>query len=230
MSIMCEARSFDVMRRKLRADVTINFRFPDDQKKYRKFGIMQDEHVMKDRSMPMYCAGSAQPKVDLMISPTVVRCGNSEGVGYDQEHCLIPMDVLCDISIPAQQEPVCLPDKLMGRGQSRQQDPTHDSTGEVDAEEAAAADDQYTMDEPEPTRSTMGGSNSSTGACKVNLNTFPTTADEGHGSNGTLPGRATRSSKRISKTRTARPRDDEGQDELAGDANYQPDSDASTST
>lgn len=227
MIILHEARSFDTMRRKLRANVRVHFRWCGNHSEPRKFQIAKDDKYMKDLSIPIYCAGNDQPMVDLIISPSVVRCGNSEGVDYDREHCLIPMDVLCDISIPAQQHQIYHPE-VMGQRESRSRSPTL----EIDSKAGgnAAAHNQHTMDQSESAKSTMEGNPSAKG-CKDNINILTTTEDEDHGSASAPPARPIRSSKRtcVLKAHGARTQVDEEQDELAGGANEDSDSSAPAS-
>lgn len=65
---------------------------------------------MRDRS-PLPSAGMANQDstIDLVISPAVVRVGNSDGIDYNLLTCLVKMDVLYDVSLLAQQQPTIQP-------------------------------------------------------------------------------------------------------------------------
>lgn len=103
-AILNEARTFDVTRRKLKSEIRIScFVFDAEHKSVRYCKSPISTH-MHDRSpLKTRAADNKESMVDLIISPSITRLGNSDGVGYDRETCLVKMEVLCNVSTDIQQ-------------------------------------------------------------------------------------------------------------------------------
>lgn len=106
LAIFHDARSFDIARRKLKADIKIVDAVNDKNDKFVAHGAPIQSRYMRDRS-PGALTRQVQniSDVKLIISPAVVRYGNSSGTGYDVGKCLVKMDVLCDIRLIPEHQP-----------------------------------------------------------------------------------------------------------------------------
>lgn len=98
-SIVDSARTFDIMRRKVKSKVEVCFGGCDVAGVARKYNMPVDDSVMRIRipKLDADLAGSNTdrvPIVKLVVSPAIVRWGNSNGVDYDRKACLVKMDVL----------------------------------------------------------------------------------------------------------------------------------------
>lgn len=102
--ILNDARTFDIMRRKLQSEIQIcHFSFDADDNMVRQ-STSPIRAFMRDRSWSGTGAVvNKEAIVDLIISPTIIRVGNSDGVRYDQQKCLVKMDVLSHVSTDFQQ-------------------------------------------------------------------------------------------------------------------------------
>lgn len=97
--IVDTARAFDIMRRKVRSKIEICFGACDESGNTQRFNVPVDGSLMRMRT-PKLQADPAEsnpdqgPTVKLVVSPAIVRWGNSNGVDYDRKTCLVKMDVL----------------------------------------------------------------------------------------------------------------------------------------
>lgn len=98
-AILNEARAFEVKRRKIKSKVEVCFGHCDDTGKVQRYDMPVDDSLMRAReprlplNNPTTMMGPS-PIVKLVVSPAIVRWGNSNGVDYDRKTCLVKMDVL----------------------------------------------------------------------------------------------------------------------------------------
>lgn len=104
-SIVTDARAFDIERRKLRANIIILFGLEQNDGSLITSGFSLDDNIMKNITPRV---GGRQPQaaipgpvVMLCVSPTLIRCGNSQGSNYDTQEIIAKMHVLCDRAGPA---------------------------------------------------------------------------------------------------------------------------------
>lgn len=97
--IFHRARAFEIMRRKVKSKVEICFGACDDAGIAQRYNMSVDNSLMRIRN-PRVIADLEDskpgpgPTVKLVVSPAIVRWGNSNGVDYDLKTCLVKMDVL----------------------------------------------------------------------------------------------------------------------------------------
>lgn len=106
VSIFHDARSFDIVRRKLKAEIRLISHSPGAEEELVTHSGCFFSSYMRDRSPGASAEAPRQGSIfDLIISPAIIRTGNSDGVDYSREICLVKMDVLCDVStLSASQE------------------------------------------------------------------------------------------------------------------------------
>lgn len=93
------ARAFEIMRRKVKSKIEVCFGSCDNAGITQKYNMPVEDSLMRMRN-PRVEADLAEsklgqdPTVMLVVSPAIVRWGNSNGVDYDHKTCLVKMDVL----------------------------------------------------------------------------------------------------------------------------------------
>lgn len=93
MDIVKEACSLDIERRLLKACVRPSFsRLVNGQRVC--FGMTFDDNTMCHRTSSS--SNTESLKVDLIISPALLKSGNNDGTDYHQKMALKKMDVICD--------------------------------------------------------------------------------------------------------------------------------------
>lgn len=101
LAIFMDARRFDIMRRKLRADISVQFGLPPQRGTAVMSGFNLDSGFMKDVSPYVTSQSSNQTMiVKLCVSPALLRVGNSDGSGYKRRAVLGKMCVICNIDKP----------------------------------------------------------------------------------------------------------------------------------
>lgn len=105
-AILNDAREFDIMRRKLKAEINIISKVVNDDNNFTSYDGDFVSTYMRNRSPLLSTQESSQnPNVDLVISPAIIRIGNSDGVDYDKNYCLVKMDVLCNAPVSFGEQP-----------------------------------------------------------------------------------------------------------------------------
>lgn len=95
LDILTDSRDFEIMRRKLKADVRVVFGGCDHK------GVVARNNIPVDDSLMHRCSPAVKdavdicvPTVEMIVCPGVMRWGNSSGTDYDRKTCLVKMDVL----------------------------------------------------------------------------------------------------------------------------------------
>lgn len=104
-AILTDARTFDIDRRKLRADIAIQFSLVGDDQHRAMGGYELDVNFMKDVTPRI----GSQPAiknavVELCVSPALIRTSDGQGSSYDQQVVLAKMYVLCVKTEPPRDE------------------------------------------------------------------------------------------------------------------------------
>lgn len=99
VAILNDARAFEIKRRKLKSKVLVCSADCDDAGAVLKHDMPVNDSLMRRRG-PRLPIGTADaiangvPTVKLVVSPAIVRWGNSNGVDYGRKTCLVKMNVL----------------------------------------------------------------------------------------------------------------------------------------
>lgn len=91
------AREFEVMRRKLKPNIQICFGDSDEAGTTHRYNMPMDNSSMSKCATTLDVVDPTEtsgPSVKLIVSPAIVRWGNSSGVDYDRKKCLVKMDVV----------------------------------------------------------------------------------------------------------------------------------------
>ncbi|KAJ4418731.1 hypothetical protein N0V82_005404 [Gnomoniopsis sp. IMI 355080] len=99
VAIFNDARDFEIMRRKLKSCVSIRFDFQYNDAIKRRYDTLVEDALMQKRDPELSkiipgLEGWPGSTVRLVVSPAIVRWGNSNGADYDRQTCLVKMDVL----------------------------------------------------------------------------------------------------------------------------------------
>lgn len=125
--IVDTAQAFDIMRRKVKSKVEICFGACDEAGGTQRYDMPVDDSLMRVRTADLEADlvesyPDQGPIVKLVVSPAIVRWGNSSGVDYDRKTCLVKMDVLVSplpehiSQPPAERAPVPSCGQLVQRG------------------------------------------------------------------------------------------------------------------
>lgn len=97
-TIFSKARGFDIMRRKMQADITIQVGQMQNDGSFMMNGFALDVEVMKNITPRNMRRSTIQnPAVILCVSPALLRRGDSDGANYDCQEVLSEMRVLCEM-------------------------------------------------------------------------------------------------------------------------------------
>lgn len=117
--IVSDARAFEITRRKLKAYVVMIYEGKDT------FGHSARYDMPVDGVLMHTCSGALidttahrGAEVQLVVSPAIMRWGNSLGTNYDQRKCIVKMDVLTSpVSEDASMHSAPIPGDVQQRGE-----------------------------------------------------------------------------------------------------------------